>query len=76
MVVIGNQDVTEVLYNGVRLEVLSMLRFVLWSFGLRQHVNWQVVLTRQLATLVPCDPFLIPFFYITSHFFHYDSVTI
>ena len=58
--VIGNQDNTEVMYNG-GLEVLLVLRFMLWSFGLRQQVNWQVALTSRPATL-------LPFFCITSHF--------
>lgn len=69
MAVIGSEDSTDVMYNGVRLEVLSMLRFVSCSFGLRQHVSWQVALAGQ-------PPTLIPFFLYNQSFSHYDSVTI
>lgn len=65
--VIGSQDSTEVMYNGVRLEVLSVLRFMLWSFELQQHVNWQVALTGRPATA--------SLFLYNQPFSHYDVVT-
>jgi hypothetical protein len=35
-----NQDITEAMHIGVRLDILLVLRFTLWSFGLRHYVNW------------------------------------